>query len=239
MWHDTEKRPTMYVASMDIKTAFDVARPKHTAKIMVDQDVHGRIIAALLREMAGLEGQAIFENVESKFHFTRRIRQGNDEASQLWLKMALQILFIVEEEWKRHEMRLHIDTCHGGCRHVCSFMWADNSWILSHSKTRLEQIMKALIEGSGEMGLGAQTSKSMVDKYFCWREKGRYFDQDDDRNAQVAVREDWSEICGMHVDLHQSGYLQWRTSYVNRQNQQDESNHASNQVDLCLLSRGP
>ena len=28
-----KKRPTMYIASMDIKTDFDVARPKHTAKI--------------------------------------------------------------------------------------------------------------------------------------------------------------------------------------------------------------
>ena len=41
-------RPTMYLASMDIKTAFDVARPKHINK-------YGWVVAALLREMAGVE----------------------------------------------------------------------------------------------------------------------------------------------------------------------------------------
>ena len=64
----------------DIKTAFDVARPKHIAKIMQDHDVHGWIfhgwiIAALLREMAGfLERLAYFESVESTFPFARCIR---------------------------------------------------------------------------------------------------------------------------------------------------------------------
>ena len=68
----------MYVASMDIKTAFDVARPKHIAKIMGDQNVHGWIVAALLREKAaGLEGQTTSENVECTFPFARCIRQGS------------------------------------------------------------------------------------------------------------------------------------------------------------------
>ena len=56
---------------MDIMAVFDVARPKHIAKIMGDQDVHGWITAALLREMAGLEGQATFEYVDSIFPLTR------------------------------------------------------------------------------------------------------------------------------------------------------------------------
>ena len=34
MWHGSEKRPTMHSASMDIKTAFDVARPKRIAKLL-------------------------------------------------------------------------------------------------------------------------------------------------------------------------------------------------------------
>ena len=59
----------MYLAGMDIKTAFDVARPKRTAKIMGDQAVHGWITAALLKEMAGLAGQATFEHVENNSFF--------------------------------------------------------------------------------------------------------------------------------------------------------------------------
>ena len=56
--HGSVVRPTMYLASMDIKTAFDVARPRHVAKIMESHDTHGWLIAALLREMSGLEGKA-------------------------------------------------------------------------------------------------------------------------------------------------------------------------------------
>ena len=47
--------PTLYLVSIDIKTPYDVVRPKHVAKIMEDHVDHGRILAALLCEMAGLE----------------------------------------------------------------------------------------------------------------------------------------------------------------------------------------
>ena len=49
MRHTSVIRPTMSLASMDIKTVLDVAGPKHRAKNEEDHDVHGRIIAALLR----------------------------------------------------------------------------------------------------------------------------------------------------------------------------------------------
>ena len=55
MRHGSEKRPMMYLASMDIKTAFDVARPTTG-----DQDVHGWITSAVLREMVGMEGPKKF-----------------------------------------------------------------------------------------------------------------------------------------------------------------------------------
>ena len=56
--------------------AFDVARPKQVARIMEDHNVHGWIIAALLREMAGLEGGVWRIN----FPFAQCIRQGSVEA---------------------------------------------------------------------------------------------------------------------------------------------------------------
>ena len=49
MRHGSVKRSTMYLASMDIKAAFDVAKPKHIANILGDQDVHGWITAAISR----------------------------------------------------------------------------------------------------------------------------------------------------------------------------------------------
>ena len=86
----------MCVASMDIKTAFRVARPKHIANIMDSRNIHGWIVAALLRKMAHVEGKADFEGVECSFPFTRCIRQGSVEVLRLWLKMATQILWNVE-----------------------------------------------------------------------------------------------------------------------------------------------
>ena len=95
--HESVIRPTMYLASMDIKTDFDVARPKHIARIMEGHNGHGWIIAALLRETAGSEGLAVFECVESKFSFARSIRQVSVEAPRLWHKIAMQILANVEQ----------------------------------------------------------------------------------------------------------------------------------------------
>ena len=48
MRHGSERRPPMYLTSMDIKTAFDVARPKHCATNVDDHDVHRWIIVAFL-----------------------------------------------------------------------------------------------------------------------------------------------------------------------------------------------
>ena len=66
---------------------------------MEHHEVHGWIIAASLRELAGLEGQAKLERVESTFSFAKCIRQGSVEAPRLWMRMAMQILGNVEPEW--------------------------------------------------------------------------------------------------------------------------------------------
>ena len=87
----------MYQASMDIKTTPDVARPKNIANFIGDQDVHGWITAALLRKIAGFEGQAAFGHVDGRFPFTRCFREGSVEALRLWLNVALQILWNVEK----------------------------------------------------------------------------------------------------------------------------------------------
>ena len=60
MKHGAVVRPTMYLASLDIKTAFDEAKPKHVAKILDGHNTHGWLIAAHLREMSGLSGKATF-----------------------------------------------------------------------------------------------------------------------------------------------------------------------------------
>ena len=46
--------------SMDTKTAFDVARPRHIATILGEQGTHGWISVAVLREVGSLKGQTAF-----------------------------------------------------------------------------------------------------------------------------------------------------------------------------------
>ena len=85
--HGSVIRPTMFLVNMDIKTAFDVVRPKHIARITEDHNVHGWIVAALCREMASLERQAMFECGENTFSFARCIRQRR--AMQLWANVEV------------------------------------------------------------------------------------------------------------------------------------------------------
>ena len=94
--HGSVIRPTMFMASLDIKSAFDEARPRHIARILESHNIHGWLIAALLREMSGLEGESMFECVESSFTFKPCLRLGSVEALRLWQMMAAQILASVE-----------------------------------------------------------------------------------------------------------------------------------------------
>ena len=76
---------------------------------MESHNTHGWIISALLREMSGLENQAMFECVESNFFFNRCLRQGRVEAPRLWQKMAMQLLANVEDSWTRKRVGILLD----------------------------------------------------------------------------------------------------------------------------------
>ena len=62
----------MFFASMDNKTAFDVAKQRHIAKIMDGQDSWVYCGRPTL-EMINVEGKASFESVECFHPFTRCI----------------------------------------------------------------------------------------------------------------------------------------------------------------------
>ena len=156
MRHGTVVRPTMYMASLDIKTAFDGGKAEaRKAKIMDNHNTHGWIVAVLLREMLGLSGKAMFECVESNFAFNRCLRQGSVEAPRLLQKMATQILADVEEEWmnKRKGVLMDVDGEGGGEHQICSFMWATTSGSYPTQKKRLEQMLKDLIEEAAKVDL--------------------------------------------------------------------------------------
>ena len=136
MRHGTVVRPTMYWQAWTSRRPFDGAKPKHVAKIMDNHNTYGWIIAALLREMSGLSGKAIFECVESSFAFNRCLRQGSVEARILWQKIATHVWANVEEEWmkRRNGVLMDVEGEGGGKHQICSFIWADNFWIITRSK---------------------------------------------------------------------------------------------------------
>ena len=103
--HGGALRPTVCLASLGIKTAFDDAKPKHVAQIMDSHNAHGWSIAALLSEMSGLDGKPMFECVESSFAFNRCLRQ----LLVCGQKEATQILANVEENWTRKSMGILVD----------------------------------------------------------------------------------------------------------------------------------
>ena len=103
-------------------------------------------MSALLPEMANLKGKAAFESMECTFPFTRCIRQGGVEAPRVWLKMAVQILWNLEEEWQKRKMLLRSETGQKGFHQICSFRWVNNYWILSQSQKILGQMVKELVE---------------------------------------------------------------------------------------------
>ena len=60
--------------------------------------------------------------------------------------MVIQILANVEEEWMRKINGILLDFEGERAHQICSFMLADNLWIMSHSKENLEQMSRDLIE---------------------------------------------------------------------------------------------
>ena len=91
---------TAFVASLDVKTAFDVAMPLVVSKILTLTGVHGHLTAALLAEMQDLRGSACFETSETEFRYSRCTRQGGVEAPVLWGRVAKYVLWKAEGKWK-------------------------------------------------------------------------------------------------------------------------------------------
>ena len=88
------------MASLDVKTAFDVARPAVVSEILTLTGVHGHLTAALLAAMHDVRGSASFEKCKTEFRYSRCIRQGGVEAPVLWGRIAKYVLWKAEEKWR-------------------------------------------------------------------------------------------------------------------------------------------
>ena len=67
-------------------------------------------------------------------------------SSRLWQTMAAQLLASVEGKWKQENMGLLLDFKGEKAHQICSFVWADNFWIMSHFKQNLDRMLRDLVE---------------------------------------------------------------------------------------------
>ena len=81
----------------------------------------------------------------------------------LWPNLAKHILWNVEQGWKKERMGIRLDEHRGESRQMCSILWADDCWFMSHSKEPEE--IERTNPRSGEVGLGTQIGKLVVVKH--------------------------------------------------------------------------
>ena len=76
------------MASLDVRSALDVAKPSVVSRTLAYMGTHGHVAAALLEEMKDVRGSVCFENCETEFRYSRCTRRGSVEAPVLWGKVA-------------------------------------------------------------------------------------------------------------------------------------------------------
>ena len=93
--------------------------------------------------MSGSSGTVSFKSVESRFSFNRcATRWKPSVCGRRW---GVRFWPNVEKEWVRKRKGVLLDVEGEGAHQICSFMWADNSWIM--------QLLKDLIEEAGKVEL--------------------------------------------------------------------------------------
>ena len=130
---------TAFMDSLDVKTAFDVAKPPVVSKILT-------LTVALLAEMQDVRGSASFENSETKFQYSWCIRQGGVEAPVLWGRVAKYVLWKAEEKWTPKGWGSSFGGEHDSEYTLRGVMWADNFWIFSEDREKLICMVNDIIE---------------------------------------------------------------------------------------------
>ena len=76
--------PTAVGACLDVRSAFDVAKPSVASRMMTYMATYGHVVAALLEERRDARVSACFESCETEFRSSRCIRKGSVEAPVPW-----------------------------------------------------------------------------------------------------------------------------------------------------------
>ena len=156
----------MYIASMDIETVFDVARPQHISKTLGEQDAHGWITAAPLRGNGGfgrarnfrvLIAGSISRGASAKEVSKRRLAGSNwlSTFSGTWRRNGKGSI------WGSAWTKVTVVAIR-----YAVFLWADNHSIVPRSK-KVGTGDVGIDWGGRKMGSGSHDSMLVVVKYIC------------------------------------------------------------------------
>ena len=124
-----------FMESLDVQTAFDVAKPAVVSKTLTLTVVHGNPTAALLAR-----GSASFESCETQFLYSRCIRQGGVEAPILWERTAKYVLWKSEEKWSAKGWGLLFGGQHDIEYKLRGMMWADREKLICMVNDIIEEL---------------------------------------------------------------------------------------------------
>ena len=79
---------------------------------------------------------------------------------------------------------------------VCSFMWADKYWILSHKKENAEHMMKELVEEVDTWDMESNTRQLAAEEDLCKRGKARHRVRSGERETHTRPFADEFRILG-------------------------------------------
>ena len=128
-------------------------------------------LCRLSKAMCGIEGQAMFECVESNFSFNRCLRQGRVEAPRLWQRWPRSSWQMWRKIGREKRMGVLSDLEGQRAHQICSFMWADNFWIVSHPKKHLEQTLRDLMQEAEKWDLAPKPASLWWTSTFDSEEK--------------------------------------------------------------------
>ena len=172
---------TAFMTTLDVKTAFDVAKPAAASRILTLTRVHGHVAAALLAEMQDVRGSACFENSDTEFRYSRCIRQCGVEAPVLWRCLAKYVLWKAAEKWKARGW----ETPFGGKSDneyvLRGMMWAGNYWLFCDKKEKVACMVNDIIEELMDLDMkpnrnrcgGRAFTKMRVRQHFVWVAQGK------------------------------------------------------------------
>ena len=126
MIHGSVVRPTMFLASLDMKRALDEARPRHVAKNMESHDQHGwlRLFYVKCQDLSDVR------MCRELVHFQSMSPPKKSRSSRLWHMIAAELLGCEEGKWEQNNMGLLLNFKGEKAHQTCSFMWDDNFWIM-------------------------------------------------------------------------------------------------------------